>query len=1396
MNGMKVSRLCVGLIIFMMGGVVFGQKRYHPNISDPMLEMWRHAYFPELEDKGLRSIASESASGQYWFALDSGVMSYDGYNWKLFDQNDGLTGLPVQRVFVDNNDKVHAATSSGLFRFDGKSQWKNLLKTDENVSFNFHIIKQLESGTIACGTSEGLLLINAGKNTLLTTEQIRNELEDHLRDFTFVDIPESLLYQNTFDHFSDIFEVAIGQLWLAVTYMQEDEIGDIIIVSESEVLDNNLESYNLLSKYYDIYLGYEQTIFKTRSGNIWIINQSNKLPALKYENGRWYKVPYGKQFGDDEYSESILELEDGTIWIGGIGNLYCLSPQGKWTKYSSESLNIPQAHIELHLGNNSDLWIYGYQSNIYKVDLSREKWLTYEDINYQCEKKNGEKWYLDFEGRAIYEKDNTWFSLTQKSGLIDNPVSLFADSRDVVWAIGSHKGVAGAGYWSRGKWTNFNFDSLSWGIDYRAIMEDNDGNIWLGGCTDVFLDEGQTGGVIQIIDPYSDRRQIIHHKARTNGLNQLNSYGLAQDQAGNIWMGGSRLTYFDGQKWNNLDHSDFNDFVNEIHGNHQNEILVGSRKHGLFIQSDDQWINYSVQNGLNSNNIISIATNQHNDEIWLATDKDFSFFNGTVWSNNIFPEQLTFSYEGGSIFINEQDEIWISRSLREWKRRVYTGKNPDDEIKKKFTTYRFVKDDTPPETSIDVFAETVDRSGNTTIFWSGRHFFNKVSADKLFYSYRLNDGEWSEFSRSQNHTFTGLDDGKYTFQVQAMDTEGNIDPTPAQASFLVTPPVWKQTWFILLILAFVTVVGYFQYLIIKKREILSKLNKSLQSANEELAARNEEVQTQKDSLEVAVKKIDELSKAKVKFFTNITHEFRTPLSLILGPIDKLSHDQNHDPSVQNFYTLIKKNTLRLQKLINQLLEVRRIESGNLALQLETTDVVGFARDVKNLFNNQAIDRNITFNFHSDFDKLTILLDQDKIEKILFNLLSNAFKHTPKNGSINVELLQAEKYLMKDSDLDFVRLIVRDTGNGMDEKILEHLFERFAVGDNDILDQQSENSGIGLSYIKDLIEAHKGNIKVESEPNVGTAFTVYIPENLSGETENSHILDEEHHYDFHKSVDASILETQVHKVDPSVDSENKDKPSILIAEDNEDMRYFISNILSSEYNVLLADDGQQGLDMLDREYVDLILSDIMMTHVDGITFCQRIKTNPTVSHIPVILLTALNVEDKRIDGYKSGADSYIVKPFKPRLLLARVKNLLESRESLKHKYAEDLRFKPKDIKVTSADEEFMDKLSSLMEEYVSDSQFDVSRMCEMTHMSHMHFIRKVKQLTGKKPIELLKSFRLSRAKQLLEQNKINVSEVGYMVGYDLPNSFTRAFKNEFGVSPTQFAAQSKVEVGLN
>ncbi len=1338
-----------------------GQSSYEPTSTDPMLEPWRYAFFPELDGMGIKDMDSEKDGSRFWFALDSGVMSYDGYNWKMYNQHDGITG-PIQKVHCGTKN-TYVANDDGLFLFKD-NRWVPEVLFPENTSWTINSLKETLPGLLMAATNQGLIIIS-GDHKILLSNETRIENFQGITDLKLVKIPNELLAEGEFDSFSDVLAMNDDRLWIGITY-NEDENGEVLEMYINEILVNKITRSTKIGAKNNIDLGSEHSFLKSSHGSIWVVNKMNKVPPMVYDKGKWEKESCGALFGDDEYAEDILETEDGSIWVSSIGKLYRKSPDGKWSKYSHLNSQIPQAHVKLHFAGN-DLWIYGYQSTVFKVDLSHDRWLSYQHLNYMGESPTGVRWFLDVDGNAVSESDDTWLKTGNAQGMIDAPVRLFLDG-EIVWAIGSHQGTAAAGFYKDGRWKNFQFASLSWSLDYRDILKTQNGDIWLGACTDVFFEKGQTGGMAQIQDPYSDRPHIILHPARTNGFDQLNVYGMVQTQDGQIWAGGTQLYYFDGLRWFRHPNQNFQDFVNILYTDSSGRFFVGSRQHGLYIQEGDEWINHNLQNNLISNNIISITASSENEEIWIATDRDISFFNGQTWINEVFPDELKLTQEGGNINEGENNELWINHSPREWKRRVFNERIPSEEISSRFRTIRLSRDVHYPETELFLQSLEVGSEGNTHITWSGKHYFNKIPQSELKYSYCLNDEEWSRFSNQSSHTFTGLSSGDYVIQVRAMDRVGNIDPTPAEARFYVNPPVWREPWFIILVTVFLVIIIFYQWQLIRKRQTLQALNVSLQNANEDLETKN-------NSLTEAYEKIEELSNAKVKFFTNITHELKTPLSLIIGPMEKLMQDSTRRQN--NFYHIIRRNALRLQKLINQLLEIRRIESGYLELKLNKADIVDFVRQTLDFFKEQALKKGIKLEFKSSEKSLMVSFDADKVEKILFNLISNAIKYSYPKGmvSINLDLVPKVDGVAHSSS-DFYRLTIEDHGKGMDEETVKKLFERFARGEEDH-GTIMEGSGIGMSYIKDLIEVHGGSIEVNSRPGVGTKAEVFLPCHLiTGDP------------DFTKStLPEDVLLPDVNLAIPDV-NDKANGGTILVVEDNEDMNYFICEVLKEDFRVLSANDGSEGLLKLEEEEVDLIISDIMMPQLDGISFCKKVKQNPAISHTPVILLTALGADDKVVKGYESGADSYIVKPFNPDVLITRVENLLAGREQLRKSFQRDFRFEPKEIEVGSYDEEFLNKLSELIESNVSNSAFDLSKLAEETNLSYSQFSRKVKQLTGKKPKELLRTFRLTRAKQLLVQQKIPVSEVGYMVGYDVPNSFTRAFKAEYGVSPTEFCEQ--------
>jgi signal transduction histidine kinase/DNA-binding response OmpR family regulator/ligand-binding sensor domain-containing protein len=1363
-----LSKVLLAISLAMIFISAHGQRDYTPQQPDPVKDQWRYAYYPEIRGQGIRDVMCSDQSGLCWFALDSGAMSYDGYEWTLHDPESGLVGGSVHKVFVSETDEVFAATSLGVFQLIRK-KWQNLLNPTDSLGITITSIRQLYSGAIVCTSNFGLFYFSSKGHIALCDRENIGFLKPRLPDMTFVEIPRALIPTKRVDAYTDFCEISPGRIWLDMTYAF-DESGDILSFSEHELLRGNLKNYTLLSEQCTYSVGSENRFLNASDGSVWIISKVNHMPLLRFANGRWSQTLMSTKFGDDEYAESITETVDGSIWISGIGVLFRRKPDGQWVKYNSGAMNIPQGHILL-AASGSDLWVLGYLSSVFKIDLSKNRWLTYQGINYMDSQQDGTHWFLEVNGRAVAQRpDGKWIIYDQKTKLIDDPVAIYVSEDDHVWTIGSNGGVAAAGHLQNGKWENRSFPSLSWGFDYRGFHSDNNGDVWLAGCTDIFFDRGQTGGLIQIKKPYGDSSKIVYHRSRNNGLEQLNAYGIAQSANDHIWIGGTDLNFFDGKKWGKPQNPNMRGFINIVENDVEGSLYVGSRRSGLFILKNNQWTHFSAQNGLQSNNIISLETDTKLGTFWVATDQGFGYFNGTRWTNGVLPAGLALTYEGGSIKKGAEG-LWINHSPREWKRRAYTQTLPDRSVTANYNTYRFKSDGIAPETKIELFEEEVDASGNTSVFWSARHYFNRTPKEDLFFSYKLNDSEWSPFTSQISHTFLGLADGDYQLEVRSMDSEGNIDPSPAKIAFVVKPPVWKQGWFIMMIICFLAILSVFQYQILRKRKVLQQLNSSLQKANESLGLQNEQIEEQKNSLEEALEEINELSQAKMKFFTNITHEFRIPLSLIIGPIDKLLKEAPKDTTLQGLYGIIKKNGLRLQKLINQLLEIRRIETGNLKLKLESADLISFVQDIKTLFDGQAADRNIMLGFASSVPRITMFFDRDKIEKIMFNLISNAFKHTDNADRIQIKIELAEQ--------DRVRLVVSDNGRGMTRETQAHIFERFVIGGDETA--HGESSGIGLSYTRDLVDIHFGRIAVQSELGQGSTFTVELPTNLNPDQE----LTNSGAYDPKESIEASILQEESKRVAAVESQAQSQAGTILIAEDNADMIYFIKHLLANDYSILEATNGIDALAILREQYVDLVICDVMMPKMDGMEFLQQMKSDQAISHIPVILLTALVSDEQVVSGYQLGADSYLVKPFNPDTLLARIKNLMDSRAALRGSYQEDLKFKPKNIEVSSIDEEFLKKLSELIEQNVADSSFDVSKLCGELNMSHMQFIRKVKQLTGKKPNELLKTYRMTMARDLLKNHKIPVSKVGFMVGYDVPNSFTRAFKAEFGLSPTAY-----------
>lgn len=568
------------------------------------------------------------------------------------------------------------------------------------------------------------------------------------------------------------------------------------------------------------------------------------------------------------------------------------------------------------------------------------------------------------------------------------------------------------------------------------------------------------------------------------------------------------------------------------------------------------------------------------------------------------------------------------------------------------------------------------------------------------------------------------------------------------------------------------------YLIkVRLNETLAKTNGELKRLNVELGEKNEELKRLNEE-------VLELTHSRLVFFTNISHELRTPLTLIADPVEMLLEDSGIKGKSRELLKMVQRNALALQQLVSNILDFRKIQNGKMELKLYRFDIVKTLTMWVGDFQLTAERKQI--RLHLDVDDLKgsheMIADQEKISRIVFNLLSNALKYTPAGDEIFVSL--------KDEGAN-LRLDVRDTGKGISQDEADKIFERFFQAKG-----AASGTGIGLALVKSFVELHHGEARVESEPGKGSDFIVVIPRKQEGDSQVIHndvdIVDNSANAsasDSKNVVDESVLQyiddgdRSRGKVQQLV-SENTNRPTVLVIDDNTDIRQYERTLLQDEYVVLEAADGKEGLAVALKEVPDLVICDVMMPVMDGLEFTKQLKTNTATSHIPVIMLTAKNLEEHRAEGYEHGADSYITKPFHSKVLLARIENLLRQRQLLKKLYqgTKEAEKEISEAHLEDRDKQFLKQLQAIIQKNLSDSEFGVEDMGQQIGLSRVQLYRKVKAMTGSSVVDLLRKARLAKARRLLETRSMSVSEVAYEVGFSAPSYFTKCFKEEYGMLP--------------
>ncbi|MEL6821336.1 MAG: ATP-binding protein, partial [Calditrichota bacterium] len=659
--------------------------------------------------------------------------------------------------------------------------------------------------------------------------------------------------------------------------------------------------------------------------------------------------------------------------------------------------------------------------------------------------------------------------------------------------------------------------------------------------------------------------------------------------------------------------------------------------------------------------------------------------------------------------------------------------------------------------------------------------YHNTEANRFQFKLDGFDENWSEWTSENRKDYTGIFEGDYTFRVRSKNIYNQIGDEAA-LNISIAPP-WFRTmgaYFIYLLLGSGLIFALFQTRVRRYKKQQERLENMI-------TERTAQIVEQRNQLAVQSEKLKELDELKSQFFANISHEFRTPLTLIIGMIDNLKKQAAETSSAKEL-ALIEQNAGRLLNLINQLLDLSKLEASELKITVAENDIARFIRRIYASFASLAPQRKISMTLNGiafdevKEDSIKAWYDTDKLEKVFYNLLSNAFKFTPANGRVDLSY-------QVDSSSSNVTITVLNTGPGIPPEKLPHIFERFyqVEGSNK---REFEGTGIGLALVRELVELHHGSVTAASKPDSDTTFTIKLPITRTA-------FDDE---EIQKSPDDQVVSASTPNIaalsaddpyapedvsDTELEEAESDKTLILIVEDHRDLRRFIRESLEGEFSVIEAENGRVGVEKAVARIPDLIISDVMMPEMDGYELCASLKTNEKTDHIPIILLTAKAATDDKMEGLQTGADDYLLKPFNPEELQVRVRNLIKIRRQMRDKFSNEMLLRPTDITVSSVHQVFLEKVTGIIESHMDNEEFSVEGLANEVGMSRGQLHRKLKALTNQSTSEFIRNFRLQRAAELIKQNAGNIAEIAYEVGFSSQAYFTRCFQEQFNCSPTEY-----------
>ncbi|TAJ13767.1 response regulator [Marinilabiliaceae bacterium JC017] len=1331
-----------------------------------------------LSDNNVNTILKDQL-GFIWFGTNDGLNRYDGFSIKQFSPNHKI--LHILAIYQSPDGRIWIGSTDGLFVFDPKSETFVLhLKQGQDEKVN--LLSSRITG-IAGNLTDGIIITSSNGLGILNFE--KKEINPQKITLKWKLKSGSLPHNKL----TCITAGKKNNYWLGTNRNMIIRYNSATDSFSSYKINNQQNSYPI--KYINAIYNDDDNLFittigggiikfnKTSQTTLPVINAVNlshpDVYAMQFDNhgemwaGTWdgldhltnsfkkkaiHHYNWDHPLFIEKFENRIIAMladSSGVLWLGTHGGgAVKINLEKRF--YKRVPLNSLYEVKGFTVDAMKHLYLATYHGGFKKTKKPINPVKPYEFTNYMTSEKGNRQIPTNIIlSTTTDEKGNIWFGTIESNLIKYDPIkdktsiiqikpyqtdnwkgrilSLHIDSRGRFW-LGTSNGLI---YFNR-KTNTFYLAKGAPQKKYslynnyvRAILEDSKGNLWIG--TNRGLNK------------------LIYHQVDSFRFNQFNDLYTSPEILDNkeVWA---------------------------LHEMPDGKLWIGYRSAlGCFEEKDGTIRFLNKRDGL-CNNFITCLTDNGAQDLWIGTNsgiskletKSMTFTNYYIANNNraAFRDHTGHLYFGNnkgflyfhpdSIIIDSYHTPALITDIRLQNKTVKVGNTSNGNI--------ILSQAAPFTSSIELHYP----HNSFTIEYNGLSYLLQ-QANQYMYKLENHNNEWTTVDGSQRSvTYNNLPAGDYIFKVKAANKDGIWNPKETSLAVTIYPP-WYKTWWakILLLLIIFSLISAIYFIRIKqiyKKQLVENSRKDLKH---QLAI-----------AQIEQEKQQEISEMKFRFFMNISHELRTPLTLIMAPIQEVMESKQLPDKIKKKLATANKNAGQLHRLISQLLDLRKIETGRMQLQATKGDIVQFAHSIFESFEQYARFQQINLNFESQQKSISLWFDKSKLETIITNLLSNALKFTPEKGVISLTIL-------KDSDHNNCIISIKDSGPGIPTEEQKHIFDRFYQGSIPTASLVS-GTGIGLSLVKNLVDLHKGTITVKSSKGKGATFNVYLPMGKA-HLKNNEITSEQTHTAL--SV-APIIQIDENQLDIKQKRQHPSKSQqILIVEDNKEIREYIRSILEENYKIMEATNGREGLKMTEKHLPSLIISDIMMPIMNGMELCSEIKKDEATCHIPLILLTAKITDQEQLAGLETGADDYITKPFSPKILKARVNNLLASRQRLRTYYSNKVTLTPTNLNLEPKDEKFIRQAIQFVENNLTNPLFNAKILAQELNMSQPTLYRRIKTFTGENIAEFIRSIRLKRAAQLIVSKQYNISEVADMVGFSDPSYFRKCFTKQFSVTPSKY-----------